>query len=285
MAATSNLDSSGNASSTMKAIAPLVAGFSGGTVGTILLMPLDNIKVRLQVNEGVATGGTPSSFSSSSPASGSRPRLGSIRMFHGVMKHEGIRGLYQGLVPAVIGSAVSWGGFFFVYEDLKSRLRHYKERNGTSSKILDGGDSVAAVQVTLNSWENFQVATLSGAVMVILTNPIWLVKTRMQLQMKKASEHMHVKTVQYDGFVDAIQKIVRQEGFWALYKGSGPAMLLTSHGGVQFVVYEFLRKQFHYARDKRDASVEQGAAKKGPSIRKRFEKSFGYLTMGAISKM
>jgi solute carrier family 25 folate transporter 32 len=114
--------------------------------------------------------------------------------------------------------------------------------------------------------------------MVFVTNPVWLIKLRLQLQMKRtASEHIHAKNItQYDGFVDAFRKIIKADGVLGLYKGTGPALLLTSHGGVQFVVYEYLRKYFHYARAQRTAES---------SLMKRFEDSIGYLTIGAISKM
>jgi solute carrier family 25 folate transporter 32 len=189
-------------------------------------------------------------------------------MMRGVIQHEGIWGLYQGLTPAVIGSAVSWGGFFYVYESMKRRLRQFKSQQS--------GETIT----TLNSWDNFQVATLSGILMVFITNPVWLIKLRMQLQMKKTSEqlHMNKELTHYDGFFDAVRKIVKQEGFWALYKGTGPALLLTSHGGVQFVVYEFLRKHFHYAKGQRTTGEES-------SVIKRLENSLGYLSIGAISKM
>lgn len=56
-------------------------------------------------------------------------------------------------------------------------------------------------------------------------------------------------------------------------------MVLDIHSlfllGVQFVVYEYLRKHFHYARAQRETS----------SVAERFEKSIGYLSMGAISKL
>ena len=95
--------------------------------------------------------------------------------------------------------------------------------------------------------------------------------------MKRTSENLHVKNVtQYNGFLDAFRKIIKADGVLGLYKGTGPALMLTSHGGVQFVVYEFLRKHFHYARAQRTAES---------SVVKRFEDSLGYLTIGAISKM
>jgi solute carrier family 25 folate transporter 32 len=241
------------------AIAPLLAGLSAGTASTVLLIPIDNIKVRLQVNEG-------ENGSSKSSDTKRRSRLGAMRIVRGVIRHEGISGFYQGLTPAVLGSAVSWGGFFFVYEGFKQRLRDRKAS-------VPGGDK------TLNSWDNFTLACMSGGVMVGITNPVWLIKLRMQLQMKKASQRLKSAHQPYTGMVDAARTIVREEGFWALYKGAGPALLLTSHGGVQFVVYEYLRKHFHYARAQRDSSWETS------SVIERLEKSMGYLCMGAIAKM
>lgn len=38
-----------------------------------------------------------------------------------VITKEGIYGLYRGLVPAVIASSGSWGGYFFLYEFFKGR--------------------------------------------------------------------------------------------------------------------------------------------------------------------
>jgi solute carrier family 25 folate transporter 32 len=240
--------------------APMLAGISGGSVSTALLLPLDNIKVRLQVHEG------DNGASTSGRKHGHR--FGALRILRGVIKHEGFSGLYQGFTPALVGSAVSWGGFFFVYESFKQQLRL---RKASSSK--DDGTT------TLNSVDNFTLACASGAVMVCITNPVWLIKLRMQLQMKKASQHLHTGIQPYNNMVDAARTIVREEGFWALYKGAAPALLLTSHGGVQFVVYEFLRKHFHYSRAQRENDGDAS------SVMQRLERSLGYLSMGAIAKM
>ena len=79
---------------------------------------------------------------------------------------------------------------------------------------------------------------------------------------------------------DAARTIVREEGLLALYKGAAPAMMLTSHGGVQFVTYEYLKSNFGtYTKAKK--SVGGG----GKDILHQFQNSMGYLTMGAVSKM
>lgn len=249
----------------IQAFAPLLAGLCGGAASTVLLYPLDLIKVRLQVNE------DPGSKSSSAPSSpGTKPRLSSIQACRVIVRHEGFLGLYQGLVPAVVGSAVSWGGYFFVYEGLK---REYRQMS-LSSSSLQPAESPRA----LNSWENFSLACIAGASMVAVTNPVWLIKTRMQLQMKRAAKEHNMKAP-YNGMLDAGRTIVREEGFWALYKGAGPALLLTSHGGVQFVVYESLKRHFHYSRAHRDPEKER------QPVTERLQLSMGYLTIGAVSKM
>jgi solute carrier family 25 folate transporter 32 len=243
--------------------APLIAGFTGGAVATALLFPLDIIKVRLQVSE---------ASTSAKAGAAPKPRLGAMRILGGIVKHEGIRGLYSGFTPSVIGSAVSWGGYFFFYEGFKRRLVEY--RVAVTSPASSGPTSRVDAASVLNSFDNFVLACGAGGLMVMVTNPIWLVKTRMQLQMRKTSEKHNIQP--YKGTLDAFRTIVKEEGYLALYRGSGPAMLLTSHGGVQFAVYEYLRKHFHFRRAKRDDAS---------SVWERLELSAGYLTMGAVAKM
>jgi solute carrier family 25 (mitochondrial folate transporter), member 32 len=189
-----------------------------------------------------------------------------------LVRHEGLSGLYQGWTPAVIGSSVSWGGYFYFYEGFKRRL--------VDIRVGERGSKQEAASV-LTSFDNFCLACASGGIMVLVTNPVWLIKTRMQLQMKKASERYNIKP--YKSMADAARTIVRDEGPLALYRGCGPALLLTSHGGVQFVVYEYLRKHFHFHRVGRMRSTESGAH--SVSVWQRLELSSGYLAMGATAKV
>lgn len=41
--------------------------------------------------------------------------------FRTVVNNEGVIGLYQGMWPAMLASAGSWGGYFFCYEASKAR--------------------------------------------------------------------------------------------------------------------------------------------------------------------
>ena len=75
--------------------------------------------------------------------------------------------------------------------------------------------------------------------MVCVTNPIWLVKTRLQLQVNGVGDQKH-----YQGFRDAVQTILKEEGVLGLYRGFIPALFLTSHGAIQFAVYEEMKIAF-----------------------------------------
>jgi len=183
-----------------------VAGFLAGSVSTTLLFPLDLVKVRFQADKGVL------------PTIMSKLRL--------ILREEGLRTLFAGLTPALTASAVSWAGFFFLYERRKTRNRgsHHDVVRTRAQKM----------------WNDARSSVEAGAMMVMVTNPLWLVKTRLQLQ--RDTTTLSDGKSPYRGMADALARIPREEGLAALYRGVVPALLLTSHGAIQLVVYEELKR-------------------------------------------
>jgi hypothetical protein len=78
-----------------------------------------------------------------------------------------VPGLYQGFMPNFIGSAIAWGQYFYLYQRFKELMRGSR----TSRRELGPGQHLAA-------------GFSAGAVTATCTNPIWVVKTRMQTQMR-----------------------------------------------------------------------------------------------------
>eukprot|EP00878_Enallax_costatus_P022450 GHUV01023816.1.p1 GENE.GHUV01023816.1~~GHUV01023816.1.p1 ORF type:complete len:259 (+),score=76.07 GHUV01023816.1:458-1234(+) len=84
-----------------------------------------------------------------------------------------------------------------------------------------------------------------------LTNPIWLVKTRLALQQRTvqlaglgaaAAGTASAGGGAYKGIIDAFICIGRTEGLRGYYKGFGPSLVLqTAHGAIQFAAYEELK--------------------------------------------
>mmetsp|Transcript_13434 Transcript_13434/g.19219 ORF Transcript_13434/g.19219 Transcript_13434/m.19219 type:complete len:378 (+) Transcript_13434:124-1257(+) len=271
-----------------KNFANLLAGIAGGSVSTILTYPLDLIKVRLQVNEGREC---------EKKAARIRPSM--FKTGLGVWKHEGLPGFYRGLGPGLFGSAASWGGYFYFYNGMKAEILNWKKKQileDHSTPEIENKEQIIA-QMQLGPLENFFAACSSGAIMVLFTNPVWLIKTRMQLQMKRLQEkvlmdnknilHTDIKPP-YKNMLDAFQTIIREEGPFALYKGAIPALMLVSHGGVQFVVYEFLKSNFGTNSNESRHKIpknSQGKSSSSLSILNNLYNSIGYLTMGALSKI
>ena len=118
-----------------------MAGFGAGTVATLVMHPLDLVKIRFQLAEtprhpppppSQPTAGPSRLPSSSTPTipsdsshSMARKRPGFGRAVYGALedavKTDGWKGLYRGLVPNLVGGAGSWGLYFLLYISCLSR--------------------------------------------------------------------------------------------------------------------------------------------------------------------
>nr|XP_023025101.1 mitochondrial folate transporter/carrier-like [Leptinotarsa decemlineata] len=183
----------------------LVAGMSGGVTSTIILHPLDVIKIRFAVNDGRLQ---------------STPKYNGIaNAFATIYRQEGFKGLYRGVTPNVWGAGSSWGLYFLFYNTLKTW-----RQDGDSDKQLGAG-------------AHLLTASGAGLITLLITNPIWVVKTRLCLQFSGPVQL-------YDGMVDCLVKIYKLDGVRGYYKGLVPGIFGVSHGAIQFMVYEELKKLY-----------------------------------------
>lgn len=113
--------------------------------------------------------------------------------------------------------------------------------------------------------------TEAGVIMVLLFNPLWVVRTRLSLQGLIYDSKTH-QPRHYTGLVDALKTIYLEEGVRGLYRGLGPALILTSHGSIQFAAYEELKKMAeNYLSKNSDQQQQQHA--------------FVSMVLGATSKI
>jgi solute carrier family 25 folate transporter 32 len=117
-------------------------------------------------------------------------------------------------------------------------------------------------------------AAEAGSIVCVLTNPVWLVKTRLQLQGSAHGTHKP-----YTGFYDALRSILKEEGWRGLYKGLGPGLVLVSHGALQFMAYEEGRKLLIAYRSQK--STDQIMDTKGEDLLT----SQDFAVLGASSKL
>ncbi|XP_039143662.1 nicotinamide adenine dinucleotide transporter 1, chloroplastic-like [Dioscorea cayenensis subsp. rotundata] len=185
-----------------------IAGASAGAIAATFVCPLDVIKTRFQVH------GLQRTHLSESHGSII------ISSLERIVKAEGFRGLYRGLSPTILALLPTWAVYFTVYEKLKGLLHSHgavDERN----------------QLSLGA--NVIAASCAGAATATATNPLWVVKTRLQTQ------GMRPDVVPYTSTYSALGRILREEGIRGLYSGLLPSLAGVCHVAIQFPAYERIK--------------------------------------------
>jgi solute carrier family 25 folate transporter 32 len=159
---------------------------------------------------------------------------------------QGWRGLYAGLSPAVVGGTAAWALYFAAYAAAKARL------SGSGVGMDSGG-----APPPLRPQQHLLAAAQAGALVSLLTNPLWVAKTRLQLQRRSAGGAVSGSLRPYGGLLDALRRTAAEEGLRGLYAGLGPSLLLVGHGAIQFAAYEALRERAHSARARSSAHTLQ----------------------------
>jgi solute carrier family 25 (mitochondrial folate transporter), member 32 len=200
-----------------------IAGLSAGLVSTIVVHPLDIIKTRLQGMSGLVSNTHQTQLTLLSVDTSSHPLLNSSRaVFRDILRNEGptrIAALYRGLTPNLVGNSAGWGLYFLWYRQAQDFIRNY--RGYTATQPLSGIDYLFA-------------SAASGFLSAILTNPIWVVKTRMLTTSATQSGA-------YPGMVSGLSAIYRTEGFRGFFHGLTPTLAGVSHGSLYFLAYEKLK--------------------------------------------
>lgn len=112
-----------------------------------------------------------------------------------------------------------------------------------------------------------------------MTNPIWMVKTRMQLQ-SEGNKRI------YRNSFHCLLEILRTEGIRGVYKGLSASYLGVAEGTIQWVVYEHLKTRFAEQRRVDQVSLETRPAASQRTLvgGKKVEEWMDYLGAAGIAK-
>lgn len=179
-------------------VAHALAGAGGGIVSTTITYPLNTISMRQQVTKRKT-----------------ERKESSLAAVKSILRDEGVPGLFSGLQTAVFGIAVTQGVYYYWYEFTKSLLTKAK-----STSNISVGESLMA-------------GAAAGAATVMITNPIWLVNTR--LTVKDGGKKRTAREV--------ILQILREDGPLAFWQGTVAALVLVINPMIQYTVFEYLKKR------------------------------------------
>ncbi|KAI1793278.1 mitochondrial carrier [Ganoderma leucocontextum] len=197
----------------------MIAGAGGGLVASVATCPLDVIKTKLQAQRAVH---------------GHEAYEGVVATVKNILKHDGIRGMYRGLGPTILGYLPTWAIYFAVYDGIK---RHFGERPLGDVRHVYPAAQVKGYQPLAREhpWTlHILSAMAAGATSTICTNPLWVIKTRFMTQPREEGRYRHT--------LDAALTIYRTEGWRAFFRGLLPSLLGITHVAVQFPLYEHLKR-------------------------------------------
>lgn len=152
---------------------------------------------------------------------------------------EGIRGFYRGLGPHLVGVIPARAISFFTYGNTKAFLQ---ERFNLPKESM---------------WSSMIAGAIAGFVVVTLTQPIWLVKTRMQLQSTQGN-------MKYKNSLHAIQTMYREEGIRIFYRGMTASYVGISESTLQFVLYERFKVALQLYTGRGTCSSEESDDSRSP---------------------
>ncbi|KAI2623211.1 mitochondrial carrier [Hypoxylon sp. NC1633] len=178
-------------------------GSAAGAFGAFMVYPIDLVKTRMQNQRGADPG--------------HRLYKNSVDCFKKVIANEGFKGLYSGVFPQLVGVAPEKAikltvndlvrGFFTDQKTHQIQLKH---------EILAGGSA--------------------GACQVVFTNPLEIVKIRLQVQgeVAKAADGAKKRSAIW---------IVKNLGLAGLYKGASACLLRdVPFSAIYFPTYSHLKK-------------------------------------------
>jgi solute carrier family 25 protein 33/36 len=147
-----------------------------------------------------------------------------FQILRSIYVHEGYRALFKGLGPNLVGVVPARAINFYVY--------------GNGKRILS--DHFGYYDSKTTPWSiHLGAAAIAGIATGTATNPIWLVKTRLQLDKSNAESGGTGR--QYKNSWDCIKQTVRHEGIRGLYKGLSASYLGVTESSLQWVMYEQMK--------------------------------------------
>lgn len=149
-----------------------------------------------------------------------------------IVQREGIAGLYAGIDSALFGISVTNFVYYYWYEWTRAGFEKAAIKAGRASKRLTTIESMIA-------------GAIAGSATVLLTNPIWVVNTRMTTRKRhdETDEGLlpDAKVPKAPTTVGTFFALIREEGPQALFAGVVPALVLVINPILQYTIFEQLR--------------------------------------------
>jgi adenine nucleotide transporter 17 len=197
-------------------VAHALAGAGGGLLSMALTYPLITLSTRAQVES-------------------KRAQSSTLNAARRIIKREGVAGLYAGLDSALFGISVTNFVYYYWYEWTRAWFEKAALKAGRAS-------------MKLTTLESMMAGALAGSATVLITNPIWVVNTRMTARKSESDDQLlpgatPAAPAKAPSTVGTLLALLRDEGPARLFAGVMPALVLVINPILQYTVFEQM-KQF-----------------------------------------
>ncbi|KAJ2845326.1 hypothetical protein J3B02_004712 [Coemansia erecta] len=197
-------------------IAHALSGAGGGIISMAVTYPLITVGTRLQVQR------------NNNDASAYSGNMDALRK---IFANEGIAGLFSGLESAIFGAAVTNGVYYYFFEAVKAAFERASKRK------------------SMTTVESMVSGAVAGAMTCIITNPIWVVNTRLTVKQKKLKQaEGNSSDEETPSTLKAFAEIIREDGVLSLWQGLIPALILVINPIIQYTAFEQLKNKVERVR-------------------------------------
>ncbi|KAF9918222.1 hypothetical protein BX616_009875 [Lobosporangium transversale] len=198
-----------------------IAGAGGGIVSMTLTYPLVTISNRLQVQK---------------DKTNKEAYKNGLDVVRKVIAKEGIAGLYSGLDSALFGISLTNYCYYYFYEFTKSVIN----------------------KAQMSTIESMSAGAVAGAATVLITNPIWVINTRINTRNTSSPNSRPLSTF------ETAAEMIKENGFKSFWQGVMPALVLVANPIIQYTVFEKIKAKI---------------------AKTRALTSFDFFLLGAVSKL
>lgn len=164
-----------------------VAGLGAGGLGALIGTPAEVVLVRMQSD-------------SAKPKEQQSNYRSVFDALARIARSEGIRGLWAGACPTIVRAMASNFGQLTFFSESKSQLQRHTNLSAPATTVT--------------------ASCIAGFFAAFFSLPLDMVKTRIQQQFKGSAV-----AIPYDGAVDCIVKIAKNEGYLRFFRGFMPYFL------------------------------------------------------------
>lgn len=202
-------------------VAHALAGAGGGALSTIVTYPLITLSTRAQTE-------SKRSKSESTESSDTKSSVSALEAAKLIVQREGVSGLYSGLESALFGISVTNFVYYYFYEGTKGLYETSKRNRGERN-------------LSLSTLESMVAGAVAGSATVAITNPIWVVNTRMTVKDSVNKDPITGKVLKPPTTIGTIKDILEKDGVGAFFSGILPALVLVINPILQYTIFEQLK--------------------------------------------